>query len=159
MASGAGLNRASLVALTVNNTSVTSVSSPLTAYGTAAQDTGTVPLLVEARDFTKWTFSRIGGGTGYAFSIYGTVDPMAYKLWKYQFNPNLFLGQNAPTLPASSWFLLDAPSAASGTGSVGNPLTDSAPLLQYSGALVGVRVVLTTAGSAGACSVVVEVAP
>lgn len=162
MASGAGLNRASVIALTIQDKNTAVVTSPRSAYGTTGvNDTGPIPVLGEARDFTKWTFSLIGAGTGYSLSVYGTVDPVAYATWKNALNPNLYLNvTNKPSTPASSWFLLPAPAEQTGTGSVANPMTDTNPLLQFSGALVGVRIVLTASVSAsGTRQVVVEAAP
>lgn len=161
-ASGAGLNRASTIALSIQDPTITVVGSPRTAYGTTGvNDTGPIPVLAEARDFTKWTFSLLGSGSGYSFTIYGTLDPLAYAAWKNEMNPNLYINSAVkPSPPASSWFILPAPSEQSGTGSVANPLTDTAPLLQYSGTLVGVRVVLTgSATPAGLRQVAIEVAP
>ena len=164
MASGAGLNRASVVELSIQDpTNIAVVSSPMTAYGTiGVNDSG--QLLTEARDFTKWTISKIGAGTGYSFSVYGTNDPLAYAVFRYtQLGQAAFPGNPGyvPSLPASSWFLLPAPSEQSGTGSVANPISDSSPLLQYSGTITGIRVVLTakTAGATGLSQVVIEATP
>lgn len=144
--------------LTVQNGSTAVVASPRTAYGTIGlNDSGT--MLAEARDFTKWTFSLTGGGTGYSFTIYGTNDPLAYAAWKAAFNPQAY-PNGTPVVPASSWFVLTNPSIQTGTGTVADPMTDSAPLLQFSGSLIAVRAVLTaTSTASGTRSVVVEAAP
>jgi hypothetical protein len=162
-ASGAGMNRASVIALSIQDpTNIAVVAAPTTAYGIiGANDSG--QLLTEARDFTKWTVTKIGAGTGYTFSVYGTNDPMAYAVFRYkQLGSAAFPGNPGfvPTLPASSWVLLPAPSDQTGTGPVANPLTDASPMMQYSGTLTGIRVVLTTKTSAaGLAQVVIEAAP
>lgn len=161
MASGAGLNRASTIALSVQNTSLTPVSLP--GHGTIGlTDSGLC--LPEARDFTKWTFTLLGDGAGWAFTCLGTNDPQAYLVWKYGLNPQAYPNlPSAPTLPDSSWRVLPGPSEQSGTGGIANPLTSTTPFFQYSGTLVAVRVVLTAvgtlAGSIPTISVAVEATP
>ena len=146
--SGAGLNRVSGVILSVS-ASTTVVSTPLVSYGTiGVNDSG--QSFTEAMGFKSWTFSLSGGGSGYSISIYGTNDPMAYAAWKASFNPQAYAGRvgGAPTLPASSWFLIDAPSAQTGTGSIANPMTSTSPLMQYKEPLIAVRAVLTASSAA-----------
>lgn len=156
--SGAGLNRLTAVMLSVQNGSTATVGAPRTNYGIIGlNDSGT--LLAEARDYTKWTFSLTGAGSGYSFTLLGTNDPLAYAAWKASFNPQAY-PNGTPVVPASSWFVLDSPSVQSGTGVVGNPLTDATPLLQFSGSLIAVRAVLTATSSAsGVRNVVAEAAP
>jgi hypothetical protein len=159
MASNAGMNRVSelLISATMNSTAVT--GAPATYGISGINDTGIA--LCEARDFKSWTFMLTGGGTGYSFSIYGTVDPLAYAVWRSQWNPQAYFGRvgGPPTLPGTSWVLLPGPSDQAGTGTSANPLTEASPIFQYNGALVACRVVLTTAGSAGIAAVVAEVTP
>lgn len=160
--SGAGLNRVNATILTVN-ANASAVVSPLTAYGTlGVNDSGQV--LTEAMNFTKWTFSLIGGGTPatYGITLYGTNDPAAYTAWKMALNPSyamLYNGGKTVTLPATSWFKLPGPAEQSGTGAISNPITPTSPLLTVSLPLIAVRAVLTTAGTGGPISVAVEAVP
>jgi hypothetical protein len=152
--SGAGLNRVQAVILSCNvNTAV--VAAPLTAYGTLnVNDSGLV--LCEAQGFTKWTFQLLGGGTGYSITLYGTSDPVALGQWRSSFNPL------APkyALPASSWFILPGPAEQTGTGTIANPITATAPSFQFSGSLLGVRAALTTSATpSGVVSVSVVAVP
>jgi hypothetical protein len=159
--SGAGLNRVNGVVLSINNPATAVVPAPTMAYGTiGVNDSGQV--LTEAMNFTKWTFTLLGGGTGYSVTIYGTNDPVAYAAWKASFNPALYANRvgGAPVLPASSWFPLYAPADQTGSGAPANPMTASNPSMQFSGTLIAVRAVLTaSASAAGSVSVAVEAVP
>lgn len=152
--SGAGLNRVQAVILSCG-TNTTAVASPLAGYGTiGVNDSGLQ--LCEAQGFTKWTFQLLGGGTGYSVSLYGTSDPVAIGQWRASFNPQ------APkyTLPASSWFLLPGPAEQTGTGTIANPMTGTNPQFQFSGALLGIRAVLTASATpSGVISVSVVAVP
>lgn len=155
MPSGAGLNRYGTLGgvpiLTIPS-GASALAAPLAGYGTIGQnDSGGVAHA--AAGFTKWTFQLIGpgaGSAGYTVSLYGTVDP---ALLQYVYTTGPSSGQPMDTcattaIPASSWFLLPAPSEQSGTGQVGNPLVSSgAQLLIVSMDLIAVRAVLTTIGA------------
>ncbi len=153
--SGSGLNRVNATILSVN-ASAAAVSSPLSAYGTiGVNDSGMA--LNEARDFKKWNFSLSGGGTGYEISVYGTNDPIAYAAWRQAFNPGYYPG-GVVVLPATSWFLLPGPDQEAGTGPMANPMTQTAPMMEFSGSILACRAVLTaTSGAAGVVNVNVEV--
>ena len=156
--SGQGLVRSFATLLTLQPT-CTAVAAPLTGYGTKGiNDSGMA--LNDAMDFSKWTFSGVGGGTGYTVSLYGTNDPVAYAAWKQSINPGAYPG-GPVTLPASSWFLLPGPSEQSGTGAIANPLVaGSSNLFQYSGVLLAVRAVLTAVGTiSGTYTVNVQAVP
>ena len=159
-ASAAGLVRVNAILLTVVP-STASFAGPTLAYGAiGVNDSGLS--LVEARDYKNWTFTYIGGGTGYSVSIYGTTDPVAYAQWRASHDPQAYFNRvgGAPVLPPTSWVLLPGPSEQTGTGVVGNPLTSSAPFFQFSGAIVGVRAVLTaSAAAAGTATIAVEAIP
>lgn len=163
MASGAGLNRVYAVVLSGIGTGTGTVATPLTSYGTlGVNDSGMV--LNEAMNFSRWTFSLLGGGTGYSVSCYGTIDPVAYGIWRQSFNPGQAIpgvpGSAKNSLPATSWFLLPGPSEQTGTGGIANPLTGTSPLLTVSLPLLAVRVVLTgSATPVGGVSVAVEAVP
>jgi hypothetical protein len=106
-------------------------------------------LFNEGMAFTKFTF-EMEPADYYTVSCYGTVDKRAYDLWRYNFNPNPYQPQwngVAPTLPASSWFLLPGPSDQAGTGGVSNPLAQATPLLITGLPVLAVRVVLTAVGT------------
>ena len=180
MASGAGLNRVEGVLLSNIPSSVTAVALGTngvpTGYGTIGlNDSGFQ--LVEGRDFTKWTTSLTGTSAGLSVLVLGCNDPLVYAAFKLKTNPSFYQINNQPipsgmttatTIngstvyepPAASWFILDSPSAQSGTGVVANPMTNASPLLQFSGALKAVRVVVVGNSSyAGGASVNAEVAP
>lgn len=153
--SGAGLNRVFATILTCQPTA-TALATPLTGYGTiGVNDSGMA--LNEAMNFTKWSFMLNAGTTGYSISLYGTADPKAYAAWRNAINP----GQsNGITLPASAWFLLPGPSEQAGTGAIANPITSTSTMFQFSGSLLAVRAVLTTATTpTGVASINVEAVP
>lgn len=141
-----------------------------TRQATFGNDSGVQMLM--ASGFTKWTFCIVGPGSlgvdsaAYSVSIYGTIDP---ELERYA-------GQNAAThisqhngidpslngrldvIPATSWFLLPAPSDDPDAGSVTNPLATTATgptILNCSLPLVAVRAVLTTAPTTATDSITV----
>lgn len=130
------------------------VAAPLAGYGGIwTSDTGVG--MADANAYTKWSFMPIvvpvngvfGTVTSFGISVYGTNDVNAwsqYQLWATQNNSRLN-GLTPTLIPASNWFLLDAPSAQAGTGGVANPLTALGTSLSYSNPLVAVRCVLTTA--------------
>ncbi len=155
--SGAGLNRVFATLLSLNSNAA-AVGSPLTAYGAiGVNDSGMA--LNEAANFTKWTVSATGGGTGYSVTMYGTNDPKAYAAWRQGMNPGQYPG-GALTLPASSWFILPGPAEETGTGQIANPLTATNPQFQFSGVLLAIRAVLTTATTpSGSFVIHVEAAP
>lgn len=161
--SGAGLNRYSATILDGVNANTTAITNPLAGYGTTGyNDTGIVG--AEARNWTKWAFQMRQNGTSAAtfeVSIYGTVSEAAYIQWMQAFNPGQSVSSffGTVTVNASDWFLLPGPSEQSGTGSISNPLTTTSPFLEYSGALIAVRAVLTTQGTAGSISIVVTASP
>lgn len=160
MAGNAGLNRVGEyggVPLLSLSPSSTAVAAPTTAYGTiGTSDSGLI--LPEAIGFTKWTFSLAGLNAaaiaGYTVTIYGTIDPTAFQAWKPENNgPNG--GPNGSTIiNPGSWFVLPGPEEETGTGPMANPLTATAPMLFASGALVGIRAVLTAIASPGPAAVV-----
>lgn len=154
--SGAGLNRVYSTILSCN-TGTAVASSPLSSYGTiGVNDSGMV--LNEALGFTKWTFTLLGGGTGYSVSVYGTNDPTAHIVWSQKMNPGQYT--TPASLPASSWFLLPGPSEQTGTGTIANPMTGTAPVFQFSGSLLAVRAVLTASATpAGSITVAVLAVP
>lgn len=156
MASGAGLNRVGQYGgrlLLSASTAVTPVATPLTGYGTiGGSDSG--PIMWEGIGFSKWGFQILGGGTGYSVSVYGTLDPV---LFKYLDTPGTAGTPQALALivPASSWFLLPAPSSETGTGADANPMVAANPTMLASRPLVAVRAVVTaTATPTGVISVV-----
>ena len=180
MGSGAGLNRVEGVLLSNIPSSVTAVTLGTngvpTGYGTIGFNDSGIQL-VEGRDYTKWTTSLTGTSTGLSILVLGCNDPLAYAAFKLKINPSFYQINNQPipsgmttatTIngstvyepPAASWFILPAPAEQSGTGSVANPMTNANPLLQFSGALKAIRVVVSAASSyAGGASVNAEVAP
>lgn len=131
------------------------VATPLTAYGGIwGSDTGVC--MAEANGYTKWSFMPMalpstagvyGTITSFGISVYGTNDTNAWRQYQaWQIQNNSLYNSNTPTMiPASNWFLIDAPSAQSGTGTVANPLTAMGSSLSYANPLVAVRCVLTTA--------------
>jgi len=148
------------------NTGTAAYTTPLTGYGvTGVNDTGPIPLMVEGKGFKEWTFEVIGGGTGYSYSVYYTVDPVAYKVWVYARNPNpsnIFAaeGITLTSLPATSWSLMPGPSEQTGEGGVSNPITGGVTSFLGKQALIGIRVVLTgSAAPAGVTSVVAFAVP
>ena len=114
----------------------------------------------EARNYTKWQFQLLGGGSNYQVTLFGTVDNAAYAAWMYTMK-----GLNSPlgsaTLPASSWFPLYAPADQTGSYSPANPMTSTNPSMQFNGGLLAVRAVLTgsTGALAGAVTVTVTAEP
>lgn len=148
-ASAAGLNAVVKDILWVNPNS-TKVTSPLGGYGNASNDSGAIykaiggMIMVEAKNFTKWKFMYLGGGSGYTITLYGTNSPLAWKVWRAVTNPGPAAIQGLPTLlPASEWTELTSPDIQTGTGASANPLTASAQLLDHNGPLLAVRAVLT----------------
>lgn len=157
--SSAGLNRVFANILTVYS-GASAVASPLAGYGTIGlNDSGMA--LNEAMNFTKWSASLLGGGTGMTVTLYGTTDPRADAAWRQAMNPGLY--PSPVTVPASSWFVLPGPSEQSGTGSIANPMVNTAnstAFFQYSGALMAIRAVLTASASAsGLVTVSIQAVP
>jgi hypothetical protein len=183
MASGAGLNRVGTlggvplltvlpgastpVAVTIGNYGTNSGMPVLPNTATVGTDSGVQ--MLSAAGFTKWTFCLIGPGVlaattaAFTISLYGTIDPTLLTQ-AYQTGGNAIGVQgkdpsfttSLTAIPASSWFLLPAPSEQAGTGSVTNPIVTSATgasILTVSAPLVAVRAVLTgtapTTGTAG----------
>ena len=107
----------------------------------------------EASGFTKWTFQLLGTFTGYSVQVYGTIDPAAKYLTTPVPGQNFVPHGNTAVVPATSWFPLDAPAAATGT-TESNPLTATGQSLNHSGALVAVRVVATGTSQTGQVTVV-----
>jgi hypothetical protein len=170
MASGAGINTVGnlggLPLLTISPTA-SAITNPTIAYGTNTgapgvpgtatygNDSGVV--MVEAKGFTKWTFQIIGQGKalhGYTVSIYGTTDPALLRQ-AYQTAGNTVgqMGQqpdqmnSLTAIPATSWDLLPM-QASTGGATEGNPLVSGTNTIgMYSGAMVAVRVVLTSISS------------
>lgn len=129
----------------------------MTAYGTiGVNDSGA--RLVEARNFTKWNFQLLGGGTGYSVTLYGSNDTTAYFAWCFSFNSQSPYGNIV--CPASSWFPLYAPSDQSSPFAPANPMTATNPSMQYNGGLIAIRAVLTgSATPSGVVSVAVSAEP
>jgi hypothetical protein len=114
--------------------------------------------MLSAVGFTKWTFCLVGPGViaagtaAFNIAIYGTTDPTllgqsyataATLIGTQGHDPNF--QASLTIIPATSWFLLPAPSEQSGTGLVSNPLTTAAAgpsILSVSMPLVAVRAVL-----------------
>jgi hypothetical protein len=111
--------------------------------------------MVEARNFTKWNFQLLGGGTGYQVTVFGTNDTQAYFAWMYSFNPQSPFG--SASTPASSWFPLYAPADQSSAYAPANPLTNANPSMQYNGGLIGIRAVCTGSSAAFSGSVTLAV--
>lgn len=114
--------------------------------------------LNECAGFSKWSFQLIGTFTGQSVQIYGTQDPAA----KYQ-TQNSFFGQittfvtHGTAIPATSWFLLDAPAVTAGTEV--NPLTAAGQSLNHGGPLVAVRAVSTGTAQTGTVTVLCTATP
>lgn len=154
MPSGAGLNRAGLLGgipiLTVATTATPiAVAAALASYGTiGVNDSGGV--LHSAAGFTKWDFQLIGVGSnaaGYSVTLLGTTDP-ALLNFVYTKGPTSGVSMDlcaVTAAPASSWFVLPAPSEQSGTGAVTNPLVSGSGggVLQVNMLLYAVRAIVT----------------
>lgn len=157
--SGAGLIRVSAVALS-SPAGTAPNTTPLAGYDASGlTDSGLI--LLEARDYKTWTFSLVGDGE---FTIYSATDgQLAYGTWQDSHNPQFlaFYGRAKRSYPASAFALLPGQADTSSGGATGNPLTPAAPVLQYNGALVGVRVVLTgpAVGTVNGAYVTVEAIP
>lgn len=109
----------------------------------------------EASGYTNWRFQLTGTFTGYSVQLYGTIDPAA----KNSIVPgqSLVSHGDTTTVPATSWFALDAPAVAVGTES--NPLTAAGQSLKHSGPLVAVRAVATGSSQTGSVTVLGFAAP
>jgi hypothetical protein len=129
----------------------TVVASPLTTYGNiGGNDSGMI--FNDAMAFTKFAY-MLTPSDYYTVTLYGTLDKRAYDLWRYNLNPNPYLPQwqgVAPTLPASSWFILPGPSEQTGTGAQTNPMVQASPSLTTSMPVLAIRAVLTAIGTAPA---------
>jgi hypothetical protein len=157
MPSGAQLNRwgnnGGIVLLNNVPATATAVASPLVNYGTVGlNDSG---IYCTPVGMTKWTFQIVGPGStaaGYSFSVYGTIDPVAYRAYTTAMGGvgGSFAGQPEPFLgnvPATSWGLLPM-AATTGGGTETNPLVTGTNTIGFvSGALEAIRVVLTTAAA------------
>jgi hypothetical protein len=165
-ASGAGLNRVGEeggITLLSLQTTATALASPTTGYGTIGVNDSGIQML-EAIGLTKWVF-LLGGATnlsGWSVTIYGTIDSVAYQAWQpANYSAAGLYGQStggprgSTVVSAGSWFVLPGPSEQGTTGSIGNPLTSTTPILTSSLPLVAVRAVLTTLTGtpASACTV------
>lgn len=156
MSSSAGLNRWGPnggFPFFFGNRSGTATDLPQTLGASGSVDSG--PIGVEAIGFSKWGFQLIQYGstalTGYSATIYGTLDPIAYRAWQAAIQ-----GLAAVTVPATSWFILPSPAEQTGAGVSTNPITQTGVVLPYNlSPLVAVRCVLTTDGTgAGTANVV-----
>jgi hypothetical protein len=126
---------------------------------------------------------------GYAFSVYYTISPNLYLTFEGAVQgatpyppliPGILAGGPAskqqirlpqpqynwgysdaagffPGIKSYEWILADAPSAQAGT--IANPMTPANPMMYINYPVDGLRVVLTTVGSAGTCRVVAKTVP
>jgi hypothetical protein len=128
-----------VLATFTSGASAFTTGNAITAYGTTTgasmNDSGI--MMLEAGGFTKWNFSVIGTTTSFGVTVLGTLDAT---------NANFSVVNDGTTgtVNASSWFILDAPTVAAGTGAVANPITLTTQSLQFSGPLVAIRVILST---------------
>jgi len=128
----------------------------LVSTSAASADSGVQ--LNEFDGFSKWSFQLLGTFTGYSVTIYGTNDPAAkYQTQNSFFGPITTLVTHGATIPATSWFVLDAPATSAGTEA--NPLVAAGTSLNHSGKLVAVRAVVTGTAQTGTVTVLASVSP
>jgi len=127
-----------------NKTTVGNAAGVSAATFTAAgQDSG--PLLFNVcTGYEKWVFQLTGSGTGYAVTIYGTLDR----------------DTAAGTAVTPQWFALPGQSSEASPAWT-NPLTMDSPALAVNAPLVAVRAVSSAlpGGESGSVTLQIFVAP